>query len=234
MPVFEKYEQSFFEESKTLFTQPADSNNPLNQRYLLFIDEAGRGPLFGPVTVAAIAIAEKDLPALYSSSLAKRVQDSKKLSEIKRRQLYQEISSAFHYNISHISVNFIDMYNINRAIEYGVYRNYFALRKKLPESAKITGIVMDGNYRFNFKHKRMKRSTVLPGFSSLVKGDQKCLSIAMASILAKTARDNLIVKNSERYSDYGIAKHKGYGTAAHRSVIKQKGKTRLHRKSFRC
>ena len=178
--------------------------------YICGIDEAGRGPLAGPVVVGAV-IMPKD-------SFIEGVNDSKKISEKKREKIYDQIlEEAIAYSIGVIDRDVIDDINILNATKLGVKKAVSTLKQR-PEVIMVdalTGIDTDG----------------IP-YISVVKGDAKNYSIAAASIIAKVTRDRMMKEWDEVYPDYGFAKHKGYGTAEHIRVIKEKGPCIIHRKSF--
>lgn len=179
-------------------------------QYLCGIDEAGRGPLAGPVVVAAV-IMPKD-------SKLEGVNDSKKVSEKKREMLYEQIKEeAISYSVAIVDEKEIDQVNILNATKEGLTTAIRGLKVK-PERIivdALTGIDTCG----------------IP-YDSIIKGDAKCYSIAAASILAKVTRDRIMRKMDEVYPEYGFEKHKGYGTAAHIAAIKEYGLCPIHRKSF--
>lgn len=179
-------------------------------QYLCGIDEAGRGPLAGPVVVAAV-IMPKD-------SMLEGVNDSKKVSEKKRELLYEQIKEeAISYSVAIVDEKEIDQVNILNATKEGLTTAIRGLKVK-PERIivdALTGIDTCG----------------IP-YDSIIKGDAKCYSIAAASILAKVTRDRIMRKMDEVYPEYGFEKHKGYGTAAHIAAIKEYGLCPIHRKSF--
>ena len=179
-------------------------------QYLCGIDEAGRGPLAGPVVVAAV-IMPKD-------SMLEGVNDSKKVSEKKRELLYEQIKEeAISYSVAIVDEKEIDQVNILNATKEGLTTAIRGLKVK-PERIivdALTGIDTCG----------------IP-YDSVIKGDAKCYSIAAASILAKVTRDRIMRKMDEVYPEYGFEKHKGYGTAAHIAAIKEYGLCPIHRKSF--
>ena len=178
--------------------------------YVCGVDEAGRGPLAGPVVAAAV-ILPKDCQIFY-------LNDSKKLSEKRREALFSEIQEkAVSFGVGIIGEDVIDEVNILQA-------TYRAMREAVGKLSKAPAYVLvDGNF-------------TIPdlGFSqeSVVKGDAKSVSIAAASILAKVTRDHIMIQMDEEYPGYGFAKHKGYGTAAHIAAIKELGPCPIHRKSF--
>jgi len=178
-------------------------------KYLAGVDEAGRGPLAGPVVVAAV-IFEKDI-------LIKGVNDSKQLTENQREDLYDKIiSKALTYSVSVIDHDIIDEVNILNATLLGMQKAVDGL------TIKPDLILVDGNKVFK------SDVTVIP----IIKGDSKSFSIAAASILAKVTRDRLMKNLSEKYPDYLWEQNKGYPTKQHRDVILKIGPSPLHRKSF--
>lgn len=174
------------------------------------IDEAGRGPLAGPVVVAGV-IMPKD-------SMIEGVNDSKKVSEKKREKLYDQIiEEAISYSVAIIGQDCIDEINILNATKQGVT----AVVEELDVKPNL--ILVDALTHINTKG--------IP-YDSIIKGDAKCYSIAAASILAKVTRDRIMRQWDEIYPQYGFAKHKGYGTSAHILAIKEYGLCPIHRRSF--
>ena len=173
------------------------------------VDEAGRGPLAGPVCAAAVILPEDcELPGLN---------DSKKLTEKKREALYDRImEKAVAYGIAFSTVEEIEEINIlsaallamNRAIE------------QLPQTPDMA--LIDGN---------TTRDIRVPA-RSIVGGDGKCACIAAASVLAKVTRDRLMRDMAKAYPQYGFEKHKGYGTKAHYAALEKHGPSPIHRMSF--
>ena len=174
------------------------------------IDEAGRGPLAGPVVVACV-ILPKD-------SKIEGVNDSKKVSEKKREVLYEEIiKQAISYGIGIVDQTEIDQINILNATKKALTMAIQEMNQK-PDLILVDALT--------------KIETLGIPYRSLIQGDAKCYSIAAASILAKVTRDRMMRQWDEIYPQYGFAKHKGYGTKAHMEAIKQYGICSLHRKSF--
>lgn len=174
------------------------------------IDEAGRGPLAGPVVVAC-AVMPKD-------SMIEGVNDSKKISEKKRERLYDEIiENAISYEVGIIDQNTIDDINILNATKLGLTTAVKGLNVK-PEIILVDALT--------------NIDTCGIPYQSIVKGDAKCYSIACASIIAKVTRDRIMRQWDEIYPQYGFEKHKGYGTAAHMQAIREYGLCPLHRHSF--
>lgn len=178
------------------------------------VDEVGRGALFGPVVAAAVI-----LPAGAITSLTKAgVTDSKKLSPAKRKQLSVQIRQTAHCAIGVASVYEIDRINVLHASLLAMRRAIFQL-SPLPQLCLI-----DGN----------QRVPKLPmAQQTIVKGDQRELAIAAASIVAKVWRDELIIRLERRYPGYDLSSNKGYGSAKHQAGIASLGICRQHRKSFR-
>ena len=174
------------------------------------IDEAGRGPLAGPVVIAAVIMPE--------DSFIEGVNDSKKVSEKKREKLYDEITNnAIAWGVGIIEPQEIDDINILNATKKGLTK---AL-KELVEKPDI--ILVDALTGID---------TLGIPYQSIIKGDAKSYSIAAASIIAKVTRDRIMRQWDEIYPEYGFEKHKGYGTKAHIEVIKNDGICPIHRKSF--
>lgn len=174
-------------------------------------DEAGRGPLFGPVVAAAVVLPEGWIPA--------GLDDSKKLTERKREALFDEIlANALAYGIAESSAAEIDEINILNASLLAMCRAVDQVKTTLAPGV----ILVDGNRNTDF------------GVPSVpvVKGDALSPSIAAASILAKVTRDRAITELAKEYPLWGLEKHKGYPTAAHMLAVYEHGPSPLHRKSF--
>jgi ribonuclease HII len=177
--------------------------------YICGVDEAGRGPLCGPVVAAAV-ILKKD-------SVIEGVNDSKKLSEKKREKLYDDImQNAVAVGVGISSVDVIEKVNILNATKQAMIEAINNLKID-PDYALI-----DGNQPIDIS---------IP-FETVVSGDSKSESIAAASIIAKVTRDRMLIEYDKTYPEYGFAKHKGYGTKAHIEAIKEHGITPIHRPSF--
>lgn len=178
--------------------------------YICGIDEAGRGPLAGPVVVAA-AIMPKD-------SMIEGVNDSKKVSEKKRELLYEKITEeAIAWGVGIIDQKEIDRINILNATKEGLTE---AVKSLVVKPDRIIVDALNGI------------DTLGIPYTSIIKGDAKCYSIAAASIIAKVTRDRIMRQWDEIYPQYGFEKHKGYGTKAHIEAIKEYGLCPLHRLSF--
>lgn len=173
------------------------------------IDEAGRGPLAGPVVAGAV-ILPKDCRIFY-------LNDSKKVSEKRRELLFQEImEKAVSCGVGIVSPGRIDEINILQA-------TYEAMRQAVSRLSVTPQILLND-------------AVTIPGIDipqvPIVKGDAKSVSIAAASILAKVTRDRMMEEYGKQYPEYGFAKHKGYGTAAHIQALRTYGPCPIHRRSF--
>ena len=177
--------------------------------YVCGIDEAGRGPLAGPVAAGAV-ILPKDCRILY-------LNDSKKLSEKRREELFEEIKEkAAAWSVGIVSPARIDEINILQA-------TYEAMRDAVGRLGVTPDVLLND-------------AVTIPGLPMkqvpIIKGDAKSLSIAAASVLAKVTRDHMMAEYEEMFPGYGFAKHKGYGTAAHIQAIRELGPCPIHRRSF--
>lgn len=173
------------------------------------VDEAGRGPLAGPVFAAAVI--------LPRGTVIDGLNDSKKLTESKREFLYHQIiNTAVSYGIAYATETEIDEYNILQA-------TFLAMRRAVDQLETKPGyILIDGN-----------RMPLLPSSAEcVIKGDAKSACIAAASILAKVSRDRLLYELDKQYPQYCFGQHKGYPTALHYEMITQHGVSPVHRKSF--
>ena len=180
-------------------------------KYVAGVDEAGRGPLAGPVVAAAVI-----LPEEFSSN---QLNDSKKLSSSKREKIYNELMNVDSKVISAFAVIdevVIDKINILRATHMAMAQASSNL------SIEPSFVIIDGmpikDFPFNNE--------------SIIKGDSKSLSIAAASVIAKVERDRIMLNYSKEYPEYKFEKHKGYGTKLHLDALKKFGPCKLHRKSF--
>ena len=174
------------------------------------VDEAGRGPLAGPVCAAAVILPE--------GAVIEGLDDSKKLTEKKRERLYDIIKqTAVAYSVAYGTLEEIESVNILEATYLAMNRAIEGLTVK-PDFSLI-----DGN--------RVPRGINIP-CETIVKGDSKSMSVAAASVLAKVTRDRLMLEYDKKYPEYNFKKHKGYGTKEHTELIKQYGPCEIHRLSF--
>jgi ribonuclease HII len=174
------------------------------------VDEAGRGPLAGPVVAAAVVLDPSNIPD--------GIADSKMLEPDVRRALYRDIVETAHVGIGMADVDRIDRDNILNASLFAMARAVAGL------SCKPRLVLVDGN----------KVPPKLPCLGrAIVKGDAKCLSIAAASIVAKVTRDTIMIELARAYPDFGFDRHKGYSTPEHHAAIDRYGITPHHRRSFK-
>lgn len=174
------------------------------------VDEAGRGPLAGPICAAAVILPE--------GAVIEGLDDSKKLTEKKREKLYDIIKeTAVAYSVAYGTLEEIETVNILEA-------TYLAMNRAIEGlSVKPDFALIDGN--------RVPRGIKIP-CETIVKGDSKSMSVAAASVLAKVTRDRLMLEYDKKYPEYNFKKHKGYGTKEHTELIKQYGPCEIHRLSF--
>lgn len=185
-------------------------------RYIAGLDEAGRGALAGPVAVGAVILPQAD-SALLLQALA-GVRDSKQMTPLERETLAPRIQeTALTWSVAFASSEEIDALGIVHATRLAAMRALHGL-SFAPEYLLT-------DFRLELPQLDISQT-------ALVKGDALCLSIAAASVLAKTARDQLMQELDLQYQGYGLGKHKGYGTQSHRSAMKQMGMSPVHRKTF--
>jgi len=183
-------------------------------KVIIGIDEAGRGPLAGPVVAAAVV--------LKRVRFKSRIDDSKKLSPRQREEAYLEIVRNANFGIGIINERIIDRVNILMATRMAMQKAVSSLLETIKSPKDTIHLIVDGNMILNFG---------LP-CKAIVKGDGKSLSIAAASILAKVKRDRIMLKYDRIYPEYNFARHKGYPTLAHRTILAKLGPSPIHRKSF--
>jgi len=191
-------------------------------KYVAGLDEAGRGPLAGPVVAAAVIISTKRKKKnaklqFKAKSLLKEVKDSKKLSPKRRETLYKLLVKEpnIEWGIGRVSEKMIDKINILKATKFAM--------KKAVSNLKTDYLILDGNFKIDL-HIPQK---------SIRKGDSKVFSIAAASIIAKVTRDRIMKRYHKKHPEYGFDKHKGYATKFHRQALKKHGPCKIHRMSFR-
>ena len=206
---YQKEAQKLVKERERLETMRFFEHKYSEYHAICGIDEAGRGPLAGPVYAAAVI--------LPNDIIIKGINDSKKLSEKKREELFEEITEkAIAYNIFSVDEKRIDEINILNA-------TYEAMNGAVNGLSTAPDFVLiDGN----------RISGMEIPHETVVKGDSKSISIAAASILAKVSRDRFICQMAEKYPEYGFEKHKGYGTKAHNEAILKYGPCPIHRRTF--
>jgi len=184
---------------------------------IIGVDEAGRGPLAGPVVAAAVA--------LKSVDFENRIDDSKKLNFNIRQKAFEEIIRKSIFGISVVNEKIIDRINILQASRLAMQEAVVTLTKKIEGLSLLNvHVIVDGN---------MSLKLDWPS-TDIIKGDAKSKSIAAASILAKVTRDRIMQEYDSVYPEYGFARHKGYPTQEHREILNRIGPSVIHRKSFHC
>ncbi len=179
-------------------------------KFIAGMDEAGRGPLAGPVCVAIVIM------PLEKDKIIEGINDSKKLSEKKREALYEKIiDRAISYKIELIDEKTIDTINILNATKLGMYKCINEIEVR-PDIVLVDAVKLDADVKTE----------------SIIKGDALSYSIACASILAKVTRDRLMLDLDKKYPEYEFKKHKGYGTKLHIENLKKYGPSEIHRRSF--
>lgn len=182
-------------------------------KFVVGVDEVGRGPLAGPIVAAAVVFKKPILESWWEE-----ITDSKKLSEKKRERLFKFITSSSRHAFGVCSVKEIEQHNILQA-------SLLAMRRAVEglQLSASTTLLIDGR-------------NVIPNFDfqqeAIVKGDSVSHSIAAASIIAKVYRDKMMVRLSQKYPEYNLEQHKGYGTRFHIAAIKKHGLSPIHRASF--
>ncbi len=182
---------------------------------IIGVDEAGRGPLAGPVVAAAVT--------LRPHRFKNRIDDSKKLTALARERAFQEIVLNSAFGIGVVPEGIIDRVNILEATRLAMQQAIRHLMAKLkPKSTNRIYVMVDGNLTLDID---------LP-YTGIVKGDGRSKSIACASILAKVTRDRIMASYDKTYPQYRFIKHKGYPTQEHRDILKRIGPSSIHRRSF--
>jgi ribonuclease HII len=194
-------------------------------KFIVGIDEVGRGPLAGPVTVCAVVCEEKIYLKLKKfKELPLSGKDSKKINRVNREKYAKvleklEKSGQISYSISNISNKIIDSKGISYAIKLAIEKCI----QDLKVSSKKSSVLLDGG---------LKAPLVFKNQKTIIKGDEKEKIIAWASILAKVSRDTFMIKLGNKFPTYGFDIHKGYGTKKHRTAIKINGLSHFHRVTF--
>jgi ribonuclease HII len=173
------------------------------------VDEAGRGPLAGPVVAAAVVLNPKKIP--------KGIADSKLLLKPERERIFAALCDSAEISFAFGCVTAIDRINILQATLVAMRRAVCGLARP------VDAVLIDGN---------ILPKNIPCEARAVIGGDQRCLSVAAASIVAKVIRDRLMARCDPAFAGYGLASHKGYSTKAHQAALKELGPTRLHRRSF--
>jgi len=186
------------------------------------IDEVGRGPLAGPITVAALGVKSDKWKAMNKALIG--IKDSKQLSQKQREIWHIRVTSNPIFFISCVSIppRTIDAKGISFAARHAVAQCLEKLAEHLPLTTHHSKVLLDGGIRAPAQFSQ----------ETIIKGDEKIPLIAAASIIAKVTRDQHMVRMHKKYPQYGFARHKGYGTRAHFASIKKHGLSKIHRKTF--
>lgn len=191
----------------------------MSRNYLIGIDEAGRGPLAGPVAVGAVVV-----PLDFNWKVLDGVRDSKKLSEKTREKIFKctlelQRSHKLRFVVCTSSALYIDTYGIAPAIK----RALAEALSRLEANPRECRVLLDGS---------LKAPTEYSNQTTIIRGDDTELVISLSSIMAKVTRDRLMERSARLFPCYGFERHKGYGTRAHRDAIEKFGLCELHRKTF--
>lgn len=186
------------------------------------LDEAGRGPLAGPVTATAVTIWQIPSSKFQIANKLKKIGDSKKLSPKRREEFYKILIKCptIEWGIGRVGPKVIDRINILEATKLAMKRAVKNLERK--SKTKIDFLVLDGNFKID--HEISQRP--------IIKADQKIFSCQAASIISKVTRDGAMKRYHKKYPQYGFDKHKGYPTKFHLKMLKKYGPCKIHRKSF--
>lgn len=190
--------------------------------YVVGIDEAGRGPLAGPVAVGAVSVPQKRLKEF--TTRFKGIKDSKKLSAQKREMWFKKLEAARWDGVLDFRVSFSGSGTIDKqGISFAISRSVAATLRMLKCPPEESFILLDGSLHAPAEYIAQK---------TIIRGDESIMIISLASIAAKVLRDQLMDKFSLEYPNYGFEEHKGYGTTEHFKKIRKYGITEIHRKSF--
>jgi len=199
-----------FEEEKILWEQ--------GFKFVAGLDEAGRGPLAGPVVAAAVNLKFEifNLKSILNNPIFQKINDSKKMTAKTREEVYIFLTKhpQIKWGIGIVSEKLIDKINILEATKLAM--------QKAVKNLKADYLLLDGNFVINSIVRQ----------KSIIKGDQKVASISAASIIAKVTRDRIMEKYHKKYPQYGFDKHKGYGTKLHIKNLEKHGPCQIHRKTF--
>lgn len=201
----------------------------MHRKWIIGIDEVGRGPLAGPITVAAVAATVNDKFQITNDKqiskfkILKSIKNSKKLSPLKREEWNERIRGSFPYAIASVGPAVIDRIGISRAAKIAVARCLNKLTKRYTFKAYRFAVVLDGG---------LYAPSIYPHQETIIKGDERHPLIAAASIVAKVHRDAYMRRLHKKFSLYGFDHHKGYGTVLHRAALKIHGLSSVHRRSF--
>jgi len=191
----------------------------IKPKYIIGVDEVGRGPIAGPLAVCAFMVARK-----YQPYILRGIKESKQLSFVEREEWFRKITSEkkkgrARFTLSYISHKSIDRFGISLALRRAIKRSLLKLEVG-PEECLV---LLDGGIKAPVEYIHQK---------TIIKGDAKVRIIAMASVVAKVLRDRVMIRYAKKFQWHGFEKHKGYGTREHFELIKVFGLTDIHRQSF--
>lgn len=201
-------------------------------KWVVGIDEVGRGPLAGPVVVcAALTMCQVSGIRYHEGKKKIPLRDSKKLTALQREKWFPYLTAhpKIRFAIARVSPRVIDRINISRAANLAALRAYARLCAQYKVECRKRKVYLDGG--LYLKHSGWQK-THSPNARTVIRGDEKITAIKIASIIAKVTRDRLMARLSEKYPRYGLEQHKGYGTRRHREAIKKYGASELHRLTF--
>lgn len=192
-------------------------------KYIIGIDEAGRGPLAGPVSVSVFALEKR-----FTKKVLKDANDSKKLTVKKREEIFLDMyefakEQKCFFEVSLVSEKVIDKKGISFAIKYGLSKSLKKILQKIERDCKDVEVFLDGSLYAPKEFTKQK---------TIIKGDSLIPVIGMASVMAKVTRDRYMIKISKKYPQYDFHIHKGYGTKKHIEAIKKHGISDIHRKTW--
>lgn len=222
--------QDIFKEEKKLYKR--------GYKCIVGLDEAGRGPLAGPVAAGAVLIrGDRISPRRADLLKLRKIKDSKKLSEKQREEWYKILTNypGLEWAVALVGPKTIDRINIFEATKLAMRRAVKKIGKKLDKPVDF--LIIDGNFTLAPSEncsRRIPPRTVLGGMEQkpIIKADEKVFSCMAASIIAKVTRDRIMNRMHKKYPQYGFDKHKGYGTKEHFKAIKKCGPCEIHRRSF--
>ena len=199
-------------------------SNSRKARYIIGIDEVGRGPIAGPVAVCAFVILDETFLNDKEEQKLPKLKDSKKLSK-KQREIWFEylkiakIDGLCNYSVSFVSPENIDKFGINKCIQKALNKSLFDLELEY----KDCFVYLDGGLHAPSEYENQE---------TVIRGDELHPVISLASIMAKVSRDRIMTNYAKEYPEYGFENHSGYGTKSHYIAIKKHGQTSIHRKTF--
>lgn len=208
----------------------------MKEKYIIGIDEVGRGPLAGPVVVAAVVVPKGMRFSIRDARSGKKIgtlKDSKKLSRRQREawSAYFKNHPSVQFALSRVRPGTIDRINISCAANLAALRAFNRLMVKSQLSKVNCAVYLDGGLYLR-KRKWQKVNSKLQIAKTIIRGDEKINAVKIASIIAKCHRDRFMTRLGRKYPEYGFSFHKGYGTKAHIAAIKRHGVSGVHRKSF--